>query len=161
MSTYYSSLQIIYNTSTTLRDLQNTTALSEPFQSAVFTYSLLGYGLQRQGLSLMFPFSMALVVWVNFCWPTPAQSSLVPVPAGLMTILFCLRTLGVVHLLPPALESHWITLNSIVTDRFGNTISNNSSAAVWIFVSTETCIKKLLHSSEHLCDTSLSLLTFM
>jgi hypothetical protein len=30
---------------------------------------------------------------VKFCWPSPAQSFLVPSPAGLMIIFYCLTTL--------------------------------------------------------------------
>jgi hypothetical protein len=36
---------------------------------------------------------------LNFCWPSPAQLFLVPSPAGLMTIFYCLTSLGVVQLL--------------------------------------------------------------
>jgi hypothetical protein len=36
---------------------------------------------------------------VNYYWPSPAQSYLVPSPKGLMTRSDCLTTLGVVQLL--------------------------------------------------------------
>jgi hypothetical protein len=36
------------------------------------------------------------VCLVNCCWPSPGQSFLVPSPAGLMTIFYCLTALGVV-----------------------------------------------------------------
>jgi hypothetical protein len=38
------------------------------------------------------------VSWVSCCWTLPAQSSLVQSPTGLMTIFYCLSTLGVVQL---------------------------------------------------------------
>jgi hypothetical protein len=34
---------------------------------------------------------------VNCCWPSPAQSFLVPFPAGLMTTFFCLMAIGFVR----------------------------------------------------------------
>jgi hypothetical protein len=34
---------------------------------------------------------------VNCCWPSPGQSFLVLSPMGLMTIFFCLITLGVMQ----------------------------------------------------------------
>jgi hypothetical protein len=47
---------------------------------------------------------------VNCCWSLPAQSHLVPIlsPAGLMTIFYCLTTLGVMQL----------TLTDWLTDYF-------------------------------------------
>jgi hypothetical protein len=42
---------------------------------------------------------------VDCCWSSPAPSFLVPSPAGLMTIFYCLTTLGVVQLIRPVQPS--------------------------------------------------------
>jgi hypothetical protein len=51
----------------------------------------------------MYNFDLCLI---NCCWSSPAQSLLVPSPAGLMTIFYCLTT-------PTA---PWLSLYSLGTD---------------------------------------------
>jgi hypothetical protein len=60
-------------------------------------------------------FDCLSVNWVNCCWPSPAQSFLVPSPAGLMTILFCLTTLRVIELTPGSQVKVKVTLRLTVS----------------------------------------------
>jgi hypothetical protein len=48
-------------------------------------------------------FSYTYILWVscglvNFCWSSPTQSFMVPSPVGLVTMLYSLTILGVIHL---------------------------------------------------------------
>jgi hypothetical protein len=55
--------------------------------------------------------------WVNCCWPSPAQSFLVPGPAGPVTVFFC----------PTVLESRDWLVNSIVYPERSEAQPTNSS----------------------------------
>jgi hypothetical protein len=46
----------------------------------------------------------------KLCWPSPAQSVLVPGPAGLMTIFFCITTLEVAQLGPEWMEFYLLSI---------------------------------------------------
>jgi hypothetical protein len=89
--------------------------------------------------------------WVICCWPLPAQSLLVLSPAGVITIFYCLPTLGVADWL-------WILLRlySFFRDGLGNNASDCPTAAVCVPAATEMCLDKLLCSSGRLCDASLT-----
>lgn len=71
-------------------------------------------------------------------------------PAGVMTIIYSLPTLGVADWL-------WVLLclYSFVRDGLGNA-SNCPTAAGCVSVAMETCLDKPLCSSGCLCDTSVT-----
>jgi hypothetical protein len=64
---------------------------------------------------------------VNLCWSSPAQSFLVPIPTGIITVCYCLTSLGVVKLnVYPgrtrdliSFITRWVTcsLDSVSTER--------------------------------------------
>jgi hypothetical protein len=85
---------------------------------------------------------ICLLYLVNCCWPSPSQSFLVPSPAGLMTIFYCLRPLGVVQhgRTNRLLSFHYILSILDDTDRTGNTASNSSPTVACALVAAGTCL---------------------
>jgi hypothetical protein len=82
-----------------VKELTKQTSSKKQASSISLTLKMEAVYLSRK--SVNFYQTHSRVGRVNFCWSSLAQSSLVPSSTGLMTIFYCLTTLGVMKLSSP------------------------------------------------------------
>jgi hypothetical protein len=144
-----------YNTSAALHHLQKKLQLTRSLSSVLYLHILIAWLWPPVTGTLPSVSILDGSVWLSKF--LPALASTVILGFGSHRThdhIFLSQDSGSRALTPSCSESHWMSLNSFVTGKFGNTASNSSSSVVCVFVSAEAYINKLLHSNEHLCDTS-------
>jgi hypothetical protein len=67
---------------------------------------------------------------IDCCWASPAQSFLIPGPAGPMVIFFCL----------PTLTELWDSAHNLRSDLIDNTASNSLSIVACVFIAAGICL---------------------